>query len=517
MDTVRHLVEKSKAGYPALYLLSTEDQRSIEEIVKAATQVERKLSIWTFMKGVEYTSATGKKALDSGSTDPMQALKYAGKMDQGTILVLRHFHHFLEDPSIQATLLDLIPSLKTTKRQIIILTPVLKIPAELEKEISLVEAELPTKAELLETFDGIAAPVKPTKEMKEKLVEAALGLTTTEAEAAFSLAFIRPNLGKDPAKKSELVWDPSVVMDEKCNALQKTGILEYHRTAGQGLKKVGGMDLLKEWVGKRKGAFSDQAREFGLPTPKGLVMVGPPGTGKSLGASAMAEELGLPLIRVDMGAIFGGLVGESEANARKVIKILEAVSPCVGWLDEIEKGFAGSVGGALDSGVGARVLGTFLTWMQNKTKPVFIYATANNVRALPPEILRKGRFDEMFSVMLPNPQERKEIFTIHINKKNRGHLIEKLDLDSLVGETDGFSGSEIEATINDALYSAFSDGKDLNMFDLVDAVQNITPLSKTMKDEIEHLTEWCKGRTRPANKPAEVVGTAPNVARTITA
>jgi SpoVK/Ycf46/Vps4 family AAA+-type ATPase len=263
------------------------------------------------------------------------------------------------------------------------------------------------------------------------------------------------------------------------------------------------MQVLKDWVGKRKGAFTEKAREFGLPFPKGLLSVGPPGSGKSAGARAIADELGLPLIRVDMGAIFGGLVGESESNARKVISTLEAVAPCVAWLDEIEKGFAGSIGGALDSGVGARVLGTFLTWMQEKKAPVFVYATANNVRFLPPELLRKGRFDEMFSVMLPNSEERKEIFKIHINRIGRAALVEKgtIDVGILSSRTKGFSGAEIEAVVKEALFSCFADGKELNMVDLQEAISSTAPLERIMKDEIEALIKWCEGRTRMANLP----------------
>jgi SpoVK/Ycf46/Vps4 family AAA+-type ATPase len=501
MDTVRHLVEKAKAGYPALYLLSPEDQRSIAEIEKAAKELKRRLFVWTFQKGVEYTDNKGVKRLDEKEGNPDDVLKFFIKQDAESVLVLRHYHHYLDNPAIQALLLDMIPYLKTTKRQVIILTPVLKIPAELDKELAVVEAKLPGPPELKDTLKGIAATVKPDAETEKKLIEAAMGLTTNEAESAFSLAFVRPNLGKKD--KKDIVWDPSVVMEEKCAVLKKTGIMTYYAPTGEGLKAIGGMQVLKDWVGKRKGAFTEKAREFGLPFPKGLLSVGPPGSGKSAGARAIADELGLPLIRVDMGAIFGGLVGESESNARKVISTLEAVAPCVAWLDEIEKGFAGSIGGALDSGVGARVLGTFLTWMQEKKAPVFVYATANNVRFLPPELLRKGRFDEMFSVMLPNSEERKEIFKIHINRIGRAALVEKgtIDVGILSSRTKGFSGAEIEAVVKEALFSCFADGKELNMVDLQEAISSTAPLERIMKDEIEALIKWCEGRTRMANLP----------------
>ena len=362
--------------------------------------------------------------------------------------------------------------------------------------------DLPDRTELAEVLDGIAANItKPKPEIREKLIEAALGLTTTEAENAFSLAAIRPNLDEKYKKKDgEFVWDPAVVMSEKCETAKKTGVLTYYPPTNEGMSQIGGMQLFKNWVAKRAESWSPKAKEFGLPIPIGVIMLGVPGTGKSIGARATADAFNLPLIRVDMGAIFGGLVGQSEANARMVIRFLEAVSPCVAWLDEIEKGFAGSTGGQLDSGVGARVLGTFLTWMSDKTKPVFVYATANNVAALPPELLRKGRFDEMFYVALPNKQERKEIFKIHITKMGRGALIgNKIDIDALAGETPGFSGAEIQASIREAMYDSFAAGKDLNMFDLREAITNVVPLEKLMKVDIELLANWCKDRTRPAN------------------
>jgi len=288
-------------------------------------------------------------------------------------------------------------------------------------------------------------------------------------------------------------------MEEKCAALKKSGLLTYYPPTNKGMTAIGGMQNLKEWVQKRKLAFTEKAKAFGLDSPKGLLMVGPPGAGKSLGAHAIADELGLPLLRCDMGAIFAGLVGASEANARKVIQVSKAVAPCILWMDEVEKGFAGSGAGSLDSGVGARVLGTFLTEMAEGMGGVFVYATANDVTSLPPELLRKGRFDEMFSVNLPTPKERKEIFEIHVKKRGREAKIPKLQLETAVEMTEGYSGAEIEAIVSEAMYSAFFAGADLNMLDLQEACKATVPLSTTMKKELDRLQEWCKGRTRPAN------------------
>lgn len=507
MSTIRTLVEKNKAGYPALYLVSPEDDRSLGDIQRAADIVGRKLYVWTFQKGISSKNGS-KTSTISDSSNPDDALKVAGQLEQNSILVLRHFHHFVEAPTIQAMLLDLLPTYKRSRRQVIILSPVMKLPPEIEKEFSVVNIDLPNKEELRTVFDSIASGLaKPSEEVTEKLIEAAMGLTTTEAENAFSLAAIRPNLNEKFQKKDGVhIWDPAVVMNEKCETAKKTGVLSYYPPTGTGLSTIGGLDLYKSWVSKRSKAWGEEAAKFGLPVPKGVIMLGVPGTGKSLSAKATAEAFGLPLIRVDMGAIYGGLVGSSESNARMVIQFIEAVAPAVLWMDEIEKGFAGANSGQLDSGVGARVLGTFLTWMQEKTKPVFVVATANNVSILPPELLRKGRFDEMFYVALPNLKERKEIFRIHISKMGRGKLIEsgKIDLDDLAKVTDGYSGAEIEAIIREALFDAFSVGKDLNMFDLSEAISNVLPLKQMMKEQIAWLEEWQKGRCRPANAPEEI-------------
>ena len=511
MNVVNTLVEKIKAGYPALYMLTAEDARAQGNIEEAATATGRKVYTWTYKRGLFTKSGKGTPAKVENTEEPDQVLEQMAKMPQNSIVVLRHYHHYLDSPVIQAPLLDLLPSYKATRRAVIILTPVLKLPPELEKDFSLIEMPLPTRDELLGIVDNFQSNVgKPDDAMRRALAENARGFTMTEAENAIALAAIRPNMGKKTT--DSLVWDSNVVKDEKCETVKKAGFLTYYPESGLDLQQLGGMGLLKQWMTKRAKVFHnpDAATAFQLPVPKGVLLLGPPGTGKSLGAKVTANTFKLPLIRVDMGAIFGGIVGQSEMNARNVIKFLEAVSPCVGWLDEIEKGFAGSQSGQLDSGVGARVLSTFLTWMQEKSAPVFVYATANNVRILPPELLRKGRFDEMFFVSLPNLQEREEIFKIQIAKFGRAKLVAngKLDVKHLSTMTQGFSGAEIEAVVRDALYDAFEVDKDLNMFDLQEAIGNVVPLEKMMEEEIKDLQKWATGRARPANFPEEVQGKA---------
>lgn len=516
MSTSRRIEEKAKAGYPALYLRTHEEERALDEIKITAKNLGRTLFIWTLGKGLtkyEENPDPKKPAAPLDNTDApdgataqmlkMGALTINKKGEPITadlIFVLKDFHHFIgaDNPLILAHLREMMPIFKTSGTTVIVLSPVVKLPIEVEKEFTLIDLNLPGIPELYEvleaTLGGIPTKNHPDPVVRKKLVESALGLTSSEAGNAFALSLIEPAMAK-----TGKLWDHEVVMREKCQAVKKGGMLEFLPTDNSGMKDVGGMGNLKIWVSKRQKAFTDEAKKFGLPTPKGMLLVGPPGGGKSLGARALSQELALPLLRCDMGKIFAGLVGASEENARKVIDTAEAVAPCVLWLDEIEKGFAGSSGGSMDSGVGARVLGTFLTWMQEKKSAVFVYATANDVSALPPELLRKGRFDEIFSVMLPNTTERKEIFDIHIRKRGRSKLISAAEVEDLAHITEGYSGAEIEACINESMFTAFADGKDLDVSYVKQAVKDTVPLSKSMSEKIERMEDWCKSRTRPAN------------------
>jgi len=285
--------------------------------------------------------------------------------------------------------------------------------------------------------------------------------------------------------------------------LKRNGLVEVIE-AGVGLDDVGGLDLLKEWLQRRAGAFSKSARDYGLPVPKGLLIVGIPGTGKSLTAKATAGAFDLPLLRLDMGRVFGGIVGQSEANLRAVIQTAEAIAPCVLWIDEIEKGMSGSKSsGSSDGGTSARVFGSFLSWMQEKDKPVFVVATANDVSQLPPEFIRKGRFDEMFFVDLPDARERARIWDIVIERHGR----KPVDFDTVVlaRACEQFTGAEIEAVFIDAMHEAFAEGREPGPKDIVEAITGTTPLANLMDGQIASLRHWAKGRAREAaarNVPA---------------
>ncbi len=326
-----------------------------------------------------------------------------------------------------------------------------------------------------------------TPDHREQLIQAAQGLTTAEFESVLARSLV---------EKRRL--DISVILYEKEQIIRKSGLLEYY-PADSTLGDVGGMDLLKEWLDQRKASFSDKARAFGLPSPKGILLLGVQGCGKSLLAKAVAANWNLPMLRLDVGRIFGSLVGQSEENIRKAISVSESVAPCVLWADELEKGLGGvGSSGVSDAGTSARVFATFLTWMQEKTSPVFLIATANDVSQLPPEMLRKGRFDEIFFVDLPDADERKEIWKIHIKKKGRD--LKKYDLKELADSSQGFSGAEIEQAVAGGLYAAFAAGRELSQKDLMAQAHTLVPLSVMMKEDIDHLRAWATPRTRPASK-----------------
>ncbi|HYN87282.1 MAG TPA: AAA family ATPase, partial [Ardenticatenaceae bacterium] len=322
-------------------------------------------------------------------------------------------------------------------------------------------------------------------EQTAQVIRAAQGLTCTEAENVFAKSLVMHRR-----------LDLDVIIREKQHLIQKSRVLEFF-AAPEAFEDVGGMDELKEWLRKRGQAFSPRARRFGLPEPRGLLLLGVSGSGKSLMAKAVANQWHLPLLRLDMGRVFGELVGASEQNIRQALRLAENTSPAILWLDELDKGLAGAASsGRSDAGTAARVFGTFLTWMQEKSAPVFVVATANDVQSLPPETLRKGRFDEIFFVDLPTRPEREEIWAIHLRKRRRSPS--RFDLQRLAAETDGFSGAEIEQVVIASLYDAFDEGRDLEMHDLLRNIAQTVPLSQTMASQVETLRHWARKNARPA-------------------
>ncbi|MEE8121261.1 MAG: AAA family ATPase, partial [Anaerolineales bacterium] len=388
--------------------------------------------------------------------------------------------------------------LSDSYKTLVVTSPLLEMAPELEKDVTVLDYPLPDAPDfdalLKRICEDVAASTKISitleEDDREKLIQAALGLTLQEAENVFAKTIV--NDGKLTAD------DVSVVFSEKQQIIRKSGLLEYYEST-TGTEDVGGLDLLKDWLTKRSLAFSDKARRFGLPPPKGVLLVGVQGCGKSLCAKAISRMWNMPLLRFDMGRMFASLVGSSEENIRRAISVAEGIAPVILWADEIDKAFSGSQGSAnTDGGTTARVMSTFLTWLSEKQKPVFVMATANNISQLPPELLRKGRLDEIFFVDLPNRAEREQIFDIHIRKRRRDPS--KFKLGELGEAAEGFSGAEIEEAVISALYDVFYLDKDLETQDLLKSIQETVPLSKTMAEAVTSLRTWAEGRARFASR-----------------
>ncbi len=479
-----------RARYPLIYIVSSEENRVEGTVRKLVTDREKRYFSWTITKGLLGDDGNSLSDL----REPIKVLDHILESKVNGVFVLKDFHPFLNDPVVLRKLRDVSHELKTSMKNLIFLTPVTKIPQELEKEITLLDFDLPQKEEISRIIDGILYSLgKKEAEMpelqgdnKDKIIEASLGLTAEEAENVFAKSLVAA--GK---------FDVQIILSEKEQIIRKSGVLEYYQTNEQ-MGQIGGLENLKEWLQKRSQAFTKEARDFGLPQPKGVLMIGIPGCGKSLTAKAISSLWQLPLLRLDVGKVFSSLVGSSEENVRMAIKTAESIAPSILWLDELEKGFAGmGQGGSTDGGTSQRVFGTFLTWLQEKTSPVFVVATSNNISALPPELLRKGRFDEIFYIDLPNKSEREDIFKIHLDKRKRSST--NFNLENLSKLSAGFSGSEIEEVIISSLYDAFDKKTDIDQHMVEDSIEKIIPLSKTMSEEIGKIREWAKQRARKAS------------------
>jgi len=375
------------------------------------------------------------------------------------------------------------------------------IPLELSKDLAVIDFELPDMIELSASFDQAVkvldkrrdVTLSLTPQVREKLLKAAQGLTLVEFENVLAKSVVHRKAIDDRTIKE--------VLEEKKQVIRKSGTLEYF-SPDEDFDQVGGLENLKAWLTQRAEAFTDRAAQFGLPTPKGLLLVGTQGCGKSLTAKAVSAHWNLPLLKLDVGSIFSGLVGSSEANIRHAIKVAESISPCIVWIDEIEKGFSGMGSSNFsDGGTAARVFGTFTTWLQEKKKPVFVIATSNDITALPPEILRKGRFDEIFFVDLPDRDEREAIYKIHLKKKNRDPQL--FDCGRLSEMSVGFSGAEIEQSIVSSLYEAFENNRELAPADIHHSIKQTVPLSRVMAEQVSALRAWAEKRARKASKARE--------------
>jgi ATP-dependent 26S proteasome regulatory subunit len=485
-----------RARYPLIYIVSYEETR-VEDAIKTLVNGQKTVMTWTATEGFGAMELDRRIALD-GFSQAMDALNLILRKlrEQGTraVFVLKDFEAFFGNPVIERRLRDVVYALKRSYSTLIFLSPTLVVPAHLEKDIAVVDYDLPTFADLKLILDELVARVGVNSNVhielddvtRENIVKAALGLTADEAANVFAKALVL---------NSKLdALDISVVLAEKKQIIRKTGMLEFYE-AQQHFSDIGGLDHLKDWLDKRSSAFGEKALAFGLPAPRGILLLGVPGCGKSLTAKAIGAAWKLPLLRFDVGSVFGKYVGESEANLRRALKAAEAVAPCVLWIDELEKAFSVSRGD--DGGTTLRIFGAFLSWLQDKKAPVFVVGTANSVDQLPPELLRRGRLDEIFFVDLPEANERHSIFAIHLRK--RGRSIETFDLDKLVEASDGYSGAEIEQAVIASLYDAFDAERDITTDDVLNNLRMMVPLSRTMSEEIQSLRDWATTRARSAS------------------
>ncbi len=481
-----------QAQYPLIYLLTSEEERSEQAIASIAqTKPQRRIFIWTVTHGiVEYGQP--RSLTQHNTVSPEAAIEWVIRQRDPGIYIFKDLHPFIDSPATTRWLRDAVASFKGTQKTIILMSPDQTVPIELEKEVVVLDYPLPNLAELDEVLSAQleqARARRTTTEAREKLLKATLGLTRDEAQKVYRKAHV--TAGRLTEAEVE------IVLSEKKQLIRRNGILEFIEV-DETIDSIGGLEELKRWLQQRSNAFTERAREYGLPQPKGMLILGVPGCGKSLIAKTTSRLWSLPLLRLDMGRVYdGSTVGRSEANLRSALKTAESISPAILFIDEMDKAFAGSSGSSdSDGGTSSRIFGSFLTWMQEKQSPVFVMATANRVERLPGEFLRKGRFDEIFFVDLPNAEERQDIFKIHLQKRRRD--IERFDIAQLANVCDGFSGAEIEQAIVAAMYEAFAQEREFTQLDIIAASRATLPLSKTMTEQVTALRDWARQRARPA-------------------
>lgn len=504
MDVRQSIITYLKARYSILAIVTPEEARATAVLASVAQALGRGVRLWSCVQG--FTALDG--SAQDEIVDPQAALVTAAQAKGSCLFVLRDFHPFLDatnpaNVGVIRTLREVGFALANGQedKTIVLLSPKLELPDELQAEVATVEWALPTAAEIRAALTHPAGIIaKAPKELKaglapdadlEPVVQAALGLPMTQVENACARSLV-----------SLRTLDPQLISGEKKQAVLRAGV-EWIDPPQGGLQNIAGMDVVKGWLRQRKAGFSQAARDYGLDMPKGFLVIGPPGTGKSALVAAAGAEWGVPILSATPDAMAGGLVGESEAKTRKLLNLASTVAPCILRLDEVEKLFAGAGGsGEADSGVGRKVFGMVLTWMQEKKEPVFVAATANDVTGLPPELLRKGRFDELWFVDLPTRQERAAIFAVHLGKRKRDP--EAFDLAALAAASDLFTGAEIEAAVVDGMFAAFTGDTEVTTTHILEALSRTVPLSTTAKESLDERRKWARGRARWASAAEEI-------------
>jgi hypothetical protein len=505
-----------RARTPLLWIATREEGRAERYLIEAAASAGYLVRMWDAAQGV--TELGGKPAATRESADPATTLAMIAERAQAKRAVPERCVWIMRDlaPWLTGTigmttcrqvrnLARLLPTTPNDRAQaFVILTPSTDIPPELADQASVIDWPLPDRAEIAQILDAAIAVIPAehkdrvafsSDDERNAAIDAAVGLSGEEAEGCFATSLVQ-----------SLHINPAAVAREKKRMIARERVLEWHNPLPDGLDAVGGLDRLKSWLTTRALAYTPAARSYGLPAPRGILIGGISGTGKSLTAKAVATAWGVPLLRVDLGALRSKWVGESEANLRRALRVIEAIGRCVVWLDEVEKSLVGATQGAADGGVSADALGAILSWMQERAGEAFVIATCNDVTALPPEFTRKGRFDELWWVDLPNTIERREIVLTALRAHGRNKI--EIDLDCIVKATADFTGAEITALIPEAMFAAFADGeREITTQDILAATQNVVPLSKTMSDRIDSLRKWADGRARPATTPEASAGT----------
>jgi hypothetical protein len=492
-NDISHLL---RARNPLIWCVTREEARAEGIVIEAAASAGYAPVFWDCAGGVQSLDRT----IDAGATDPAIALASIRDSSARQVWILRDLHAWLRDPTVTRAVRSLCRTLplaaRDSARALVILSPSAEVPPELAGHAIVIDIPLPDRAEVAAILDAAIAALPESlrdtaapEGTRDAAIDAALGLSAEETQSTFARSLI--------ASKR---IDPATVSSEKRRVIARERVLEWFDPLAAGLDGIGGLESLKAWLVSRRQAFTPAARAYGLPAPKGVLLVGVPGCGKSLSAKAIAAAWGMPLLRLDMGALKSKWVGESEGNIRKALKVAETVSPAILWLDELEKALGGATQGAADGGVSSDALGAILQWMQDRAGSVFVVATANDVSKLPPELLRKGRFDEVFFVDAPNQTERASI--IRAALREHGRDVASIDCTAVAAATPEFTGAELAALVPDAMFPAFADGgRAVTTADLIAAAGATVPLARTAPERIAALRQWANGRARPASLP----------------
>jgi SpoVK/Ycf46/Vps4 family AAA+-type ATPase len=487
MEALKDLELLFHSRYPIIAVETYEEERLEETLQQIAVKLSLPLFVWTVTEGLRRQGAD-KPIYDS--QHPLKALGNVAAINNDGIYLFKGLHRYLGETEVVRKLQDLAASFVKGQRALVLSAPQITLPPEIEKLAAFFKLELPTVEELQALTKRVVSDLSRQHKIKvelssaefDRMAEGLKGFTLFEAERALTMVIL-----KDLALTRK---DLDLILEMKRGLLEKEGIVEY--SPPEDMTEVGGLQNLKRWLEKRQKAFEPDAKRFGIDPPKGILLLGVQGCGKSLAAKAVAKAWGLPFLKFEPGRLYDKYIGESEKNLDKALKMAERMAPCVLMVDEIEKGLAYAGSSDADAGVSKRIFGRLLGWLQDRPAPVFVVATSNQLSQLPPELMRKGRCDEIFFIDLPSREERKEIFAVHLRKRKRDPA--GFDLDALAGASEGFSGAEIEQAVVSALYTAFSHGTDLTTQLLVEELKATRPLSVTRKEEIAALREWAQGR-----------------------